>query len=84
MFKAMEVMMSFCTQVIVAFAFLCNGWLTHGDVLEPEGEDVQLPPPLPPGEAGQEASGNLLRARLCAQVSAPLALQAHLFEHDYI
>lgn len=84
MFKAIEVKVAFCTQVVTACAFLHNVCLTHGDVLEPEDVDDQLPLPLPPGDALQEASGNMLRARLSAQVSAPLALQAHLFEHDYI
>ncbi|KAK7880178.1 hypothetical protein WMY93_033160 [Mugilogobius chulae] len=84
MFKALEVKVGFCTDVVTACAFLHNICLSNGDVLEPDVENDDPPPPMPPGDAGQEASGNMLRARLSAQVSAPLVLQPHLAEHDYI
>ncbi|CAL9707207.1 unnamed protein product [Knipowitschia caucasica] len=86
MFKALEVKIAFCTQVVTACAFLHNVCLTHGDVLEPDRDDDQPPPPpMPPGDAGQsDARGIRLRERLSAQVSAPVVAQGYLMEHDYI
>lgn len=41
--SALEVEVCFCTEVMIACAFLHNVCLTHGDVVEPEdAEDADL------------------------------------------
>jgi len=57
LFKALEVTVGFCTQVVTACAFLHNVCRTHGDVLEPEPAD-DGPPQPPTAESAQERSGN--------------------------
>lgn len=42
LFSALEVKVGFCTEVVIACAFLHNVCLTNGDVLEPE--DAEPPP----------------------------------------
>ncbi|KAL7382284.1 hypothetical protein ABVT39_020071 [Epinephelus coioides] len=83
--KAMEVQLSFCTDVVMACAFLHNICISNGDIMEPEeAEDAGEAAPVPPEEVDfRERSGTPIRGRLTAQVSAPVAPPAQLMEHDY-
>lgn len=81
--KALEVKVDF-VQVIVACLFLHNLCIRNGDILEPEveeededdGVDFQAPVPV-------QQSGDGLRNRLAAAVSAPDNYVKELPEHDY-
>ncbi|KAK9976934.1 hypothetical protein ABG768_018826, partial [Culter alburnus] len=85
LFSALEVKVGFCTEVVIACAFLHNVCLTHGDVLEPEdAEDADATsPPSPDAAVFVDRSGVQFRDRLAAQVSAPVGVQRPLMEHDY-
>lgn len=77
LFSALEVKVGFCTQVVIACAFLHNVCLSNGDVLEPDdAQDAEppLPPPLDTADP-VDRSAVQFRDRLAAQVSAPLGVQ---------
>lgn len=85
LFKALEVRPHFVSEVALACAFLHNICLSHGDVMEEEELQPEEPGPPVPADQQQleESSGDNMRRRLCAQISAPQQLHAALTDHDY-
>ncbi|KAL7373508.1 hypothetical protein ABVT39_008327 [Epinephelus coioides] len=85
LFKALEVRPHFVSEVALACTFLHNICLARRDVMEEE--ELQPEDPGPPAPADQrhmeESSGDHIRARLCAQVSAPQQRHNALVDHDY-
>lgn len=83
--RALEIRPLFAPKVIAACCILHNLCLSTDDILEEEEEELHdededrgnVP------DEDREFSGNNLRARLAAQVSAPGELPACLREHDY-
>uniref|UniRef100_UPI003AAFA187 putative nuclease HARBI1 n=1 Tax=Centroberyx gerrardi TaxID=166262 RepID=UPI003AAFA187 len=82
--KALEVKVEFVSEVIIDCLFLHNLCIGNGDILEPDedgdgddGDDCD--------EANEplQRSGNTLRSRLAAAVSAPNDRIPVLQEHDY-
>lgn len=86
LFKALEVKISFCTDVVLACAFLHNICVTSGAILEPENDPTDADEPTLPedSEGLQERSRAHMRDRLCAQVSAADTLAPQLLNHDYL
>ncbi|XP_071388109.1 putative nuclease HARBI1 [Centroberyx affinis] len=84
--RALEIRPLFAPKVLAACCVLHNLCLSTGDILEedeePHEEDEEDRGNVPDDD-DQELSGNNLRARLAAQVSAPGELPACLREHDY-
>lgn len=85
--RALEIRPLFAPKVIAACCILHNLCLSTDDILEEEEEEEELHDEdedrgnVP--DEDREFSGNNLRARLAAQVSAPGELPACLREHDY-
>lgn len=81
----MELQLSYCTDVVMACTFHHNICIKNDEILEPEesGDEGEEAPVQSEGVATQERSGALIRDRLSAQVSAPVAPSAQLREHDY-
>ncbi|XP_061566257.1 putative nuclease HARBI1 [Cololabis saira] len=76
--KALEVRLHFCSEVVLACAFLHNICLRHGDVMDELEELPEEPaPPAELDEGVQEQSGVHIRDRLCALVSAPSTYRPH-------
>ncbi|KAL1246536.1 hypothetical protein QQF64_034581 [Cirrhinus molitorella] len=86
LFSALEVEVGFCTEVVIACAFLHNVCLTNGDVLEDAVDAEDAGPPSPPSHDAAvhvDRSAVQFRDRLAAQVSAPVSVQHPVTEHDY-
>ncbi|XP_070831176.1 uncharacterized protein [Chaetodon trifascialis] len=85
LFKALEVSPAFAPDIVACCAFLHNLCLHTDDILEMEdiepAEDHPVPVHVAPDRA--ETSGNHIRERIAAQLSAPDRLPQHLQEHDY-
>lgn len=86
LFKAMEVNPDFAPSVISACAFIHNVCLMNTDVVEPDPNlRNQVMGPLPPPDplGPNEKRGDLVRDRLCTQMSVSGYALEHLDEHDY-
>lgn len=85
LFKALEVSPAFAPDIVACCAFLHNLCLKTDDILEMEVdepiEDHPVAVHVAPDRA--ETSGQHIRERLAAQLSAPALLPQHLQEHDY-
>ena len=83
--RALEIRPLFAPKVIAACCILHNLCLSTDDILEEEEEEHHEEDEEGQGNVpdDQEISGNNLRARLAAQVSAPGELPACLREHDF-
>ncbi|XP_049888362.1 putative nuclease HARBI1 [Epinephelus moara] len=85
--KALEVKVEFVPEVITACLFLHNLCISNGDILEPEPvEEEEEDGGDGDGGEGHEPvqwSGDTLRNRLAAAVSAPRDRVPVLQEHDY-
>lgn len=88
LFKALEVRPGFVSEIALACAFLHNMCLANGDILDEDPEEPQPEEPDPPAPLDQdigdrESSGNYIRDRMCAQISAPRQLHRLIEDHDY-
>lgn len=77
--------MGFCTEVVLACAFLHNVCLTHGEVFESEVDEDAAPPHRCIHQIYLYfmSSAAQFRDRLAAQISAPICVQFTLMDHDY-
>ncbi|XP_035476678.2 protein ANTAGONIST OF LIKE HETEROCHROMATIN PROTEIN 1-like [Scophthalmus maximus] len=85
--RALEIRPLFAPKVIGACCILQNICVTAGDILEEvleEDPDDSEDNTSSIGEESRDLSGNGVRERLAARVSAPEGLPACLCEHDYI
>lgn len=82
--KALEVKVEFVSEVIIDWLFLHNLCIENGDVLEAD-EDTEGGDGDDCGDAIEplQQSGDSLRNRLAAAVSAPTGRIPVLQEHDY-
>ena len=77
-----------CRKLPWPCAFLHNICLANGDILDEDPEEPQPEEPDPPAPLDQdigdrESSGNHIRDRMCAQISAPRQLHRLIEDHDY-
>ncbi|XP_054456751.1 putative nuclease HARBI1 [Anoplopoma fimbria] len=87
--RALEIRPLFAPKVIGACCILHNMCVAAGDILEEEEEEEEEGPGPDDSEdvaevVQRELSGNGVRGRLAAQLSAPGELPVCLREHDYI
>ncbi len=82
--KALEVKVEFVSEVIIDYLFLRNLCISNGDILEPDkGGDGDDGDDCDDANGLLQQSGNTLRNRLAAAVSAPNDWIPVLEEHDY-
>ncbi|KAK7945185.1 hypothetical protein WMY93_000913 [Mugilogobius chulae] len=81
--KALEVSPTFAPIIIGCCAFLHNICVATNDLVEVEDgeEEADEDMPLP---VLHERTGDIMRNRIAARVSAPAQLAGHLNDHDYL
>jgi hypothetical protein len=82
--RYMEIRSLFAPKVVGACCILHNICMAAGDILEEEEEEEEDGPGDPVEADDRDLSGNALRARLAAQVSAPAGVDVCLAEHEYL